>query len=70
MVRNGSFEPGIEIKNAWKRVCETLFIALFSATLHDLMFNSGSSMPMPLEMFIGGVFSSTIVVTVQVSLFN
>ena len=62
--------PGIEINNTWRRVCETLFIALFSATLHDLMFNGGSSVSMPLEMFVGGFFSSTVVVTVQVSLFN
>ena len=53
-----------------ERVCETLFIALYSATLHELMFNGGSSVSMPLKIFVAGIFSSIAVLIVQVSLFN
>jgi len=49
-------------------VCETIFLALYAGTLHDLMFGSGASIP--LKMFVAAVFTSTVRSTVQVSLFN
>src|SRR6266478_4917511 len=58
------------IENTWNRVCETLSIALYAATLHDLMFPGGSSVSIPLKMFVGGMFTSIVRTTVQVSLFN
>ena len=53
-------------------MCETLSIALYATALHDLMFHSASAPPIsvPLPMLVGGVFTSTIRSTVQVSLFN
>ena len=58
------------IENALKRICGTIFIALYAATLHRLMSGSGAFLSIPLNIFIGGIFSSIIRSTVQVSLFN
>jgi hypothetical protein len=69
MVRNPSFEVGHHL-SAWKRVCETLFIALQIAALYDLMFRAATSSPIPLKMFVAAMFASVIHSTVQVSLSN
>ena len=56
--------------NAWKRVCETLFIALNAATLYDLMFRSSPFLTIPLTMYVGSMFASIMRSIVQVSLSN
>ena len=52
-------------------MCETIFIALYAATLHDLMFGgTGAFSPIPMKMFVGAVFASTVRSIVQVSPFS
>ena len=52
----------------WKRVCETSFIALFAASLYDLIFNSSSSSVLPRKMYVAAMLSIVIQCTVEVKL--
>ena len=65
------FSRSTSINGAWKRVCGTIYVALYAATLHDIMFGgTGAFSSIPMKLFVGAMFTCIIRSIVQVSPFS